>query len=125
MPKLQKAAHKSAPPNETKRQKFLKVRCTSREYEEVRQRAGQAGLTVSDYLRHAAFSQRIVARNAGAVIGELRRIGALIKHNYPSVQNWSVSEKRRYWQSHEQLWKLADQVALHLGLKKPQKTARS
>jgi hypothetical protein len=104
--------------SETKRTKFLKVRCTRDEYEQVRQRAGQAGMNVSDYLRHAAFNQRIIAPDAYVVLGELRRIGALIKHQYPAVQNWSSEEKRRYWQTREQLLACANQLARRWGIHK-------
>ena len=113
-----KGTRKSAKPEPARRTRFLKVRCTEDEYKQVRQRAGQAQMTLSDYLRHAAFHQRIVAKDAGSVIGELRRIGALIKHNYPRVLHWSDAEKRRYWKTHEQLWALADQLAHKIGLQK-------
>jgi hypothetical protein len=104
--------------NETKRTRLLKVRCTHDEYELVKHRAMQADLNVSDYLRHAAFHQKIIAQDAYVVLGELRRIGALIKHCYPSVQKWSVEEKRRYWKTREQLLKYADQIARKLGIQK-------
>jgi len=113
-----KSANKNAKTEPARRTSFLKVRCTEDEYEQVRQRAGQAQMTLSDYLRHAAFHQRIVAKDAGSVIGELRRIGALIKHNYPLVLNWSDAEKRSYWKTHEQLWALADQLARKIGLER-------
>jgi hypothetical protein len=105
-------------PDETKRTRFLKVRCTSDEYEQVRQRAGQAGLNISDYLRHAAFHQKIIGQDAYAVLGELRRIGALIKHCYPAAQNWSPEEKRRYWETRDQLLTCADQLARRWGVHK-------
>jgi hypothetical protein len=94
------------------------VRCTRGEYEEIRRRAGEAGMSLSEYLRCAAFNQRIVAKDAYSMIGELRKIGALIKHNYPSVKSWSGEERRRYWKSHEQLRELADAMACMIGLKK-------
>jgi hypothetical protein len=119
MVRNQKFAGRNTKSDEPKRTLFLKIRCTSREYEEVRKRAASADLNMSDYLRRAAFNQRIIAKDVGAVIGELRRIGALIKHNYPSTRNWSEPEKHRYWQTHQQLWKLADQIAGSVGLKKP------
>ncbi|MDR0478970.1 MAG: hypothetical protein LBH31_04020 [Burkholderiaceae bacterium] len=117
MVKPKKFADKNPKLNEAKRTKFLKIRCTHREYEQVRKRAASAGLTMSDYLRRAAFNHRILAKDVGAVIGELRRIGALIKHNYPTTGHWSEPQKRRYWQLHEQLWQLADQIACSIGLK--------
>ena len=100
------------------RQKFLKVRCTSDEYQEVQRRAEAAGMNMSDYLRCAAFTKKIIGRDAGALVGELRKIGALIKHNYPAVKSWSEEEKRRYWKDQERLWALADRIASSLGLRK-------
>jgi hypothetical protein len=113
-----KGARKNIEVGETKRTRFLKVRCTRDEYEQVRQRAGQADMNLSDYLRHAAFNQRIVAQDAYAVLSELRRIGALIKHGYPAVQNWSPEEKRRYWETREKLLAYADQMTHRLGIER-------
>jgi hypothetical protein len=110
--------------NETKRTRFLKVRCTRDEHEEVRQRASQAGMNLSDYLRHAAFHQKIIAQDAFAMLGELRRIGALIKHCYPSIQNWTPEEKRRYWDTREQLLTCAENIACTLGIQKSDQTDR-
>ena len=103
---------------EPKREKFLKVRCTDDEYQEVQRRAEAAGMNMSDFLRSAAFTKKIIGRDAGALVGELRKIGALIKHNYPAVKSWSDEEKKRYWNAHERLWELAGRIAVSLGLKK-------
>jgi hypothetical protein len=118
MARARKNGETSIKVSETRRTRFLKVRCTGDEYEQVRQRAGQAGLNISDYLRHAAFRQKIIAQDAYAVLGELRRIGALIKHRYPAVQNWSPEEKRRYWETREQLLACANQMARRWGIHK-------
>jgi hypothetical protein len=50
-------------------------------------------------------------------LGELRRIGGLLRHHYPAVMSWSEPEKRRYWKTHDQLLALADEFAQKVGLK--------
>ena len=118
MSKSEKKLKETRAADETKRGKFLKVRCTGDEYQEVQRRAEAAGMNMSDYLRGAAFTKKIIGRDAGALVGELRKIGALIKHNYPAVKSWSEEEKRRYWKDQERLWALADRIASSLGLRK-------
>jgi hypothetical protein len=118
MPRARKSDETNRKVGAPMRTKFLKVRCTEVEYEQIQQRAEHAGLNLSDYLRHAAFQQKIIAPDAYVVLGELRRIGALIKHCYPAVQNWSSEEKRRYWQTREQLLACADQLARRWGIHK-------
>jgi len=93
------------------------IRWTADEYTLLAQRAKKAGMSVSDYVRNAALEVQPVFRQDRSVVLELRRIGALIKHNYPKVKSWSDQERKRYWQTREQLLKYADQIAKKIGLK--------
>ena len=93
------------------------VRWTPKEYAEVVQRAKDAQMTVSEYIRHMALGKKIVPVMDEAWLRELRRIGALIKHNYPSVKFWTDQEKKHYWQTRDQLLELANRFAKRIGFK--------
>jgi hypothetical protein len=59
----------------------LKVRCLPSEAEEIRKKALDGGVTVSEFMRCAALGRK--TRNStleSQVINELRRLGGLQKH---------------------------------------------
>jgi hypothetical protein len=85
--------------------------------EELVARAKQAQMTVSEYVRHTVLGQKIVPKVDESWLNELRRIGALIKHRYPLVKSWSDQEKKRYWQTRDQLLALANSFAKQIGFK--------
>jgi len=95
------------------RTRFGKVRWTVDEYAEVAQRAEKLGLTGSSYIRHVTLGKKLVPAVDLMWIGELRRIGGLLRHHYPQVKsspNWTAKEKEKYWQTRNELLKFADQV---------------
>ncbi|MGA7178772.1 MAG: hypothetical protein WBX11_04180 [Thiobacillaceae bacterium] len=49
------------------------------------------------------------------MVGELRRLGAMLKHFYPRTANWTGEEKRRYWAGHEQMIRLAKLLQDRIG----------
>jgi len=97
------------------------IRWTEDEYALLVRRSRQAGLTVSRFVRHAALNQKFVSTVDVQWLGELRRIGALIKHNYPAVSTWTAQEKKNYWQTRERLLALAEQFAQKIGVAKPKR----
>ncbi|MHB1954476.1 MAG: plasmid mobilization protein [Sulfobacillus sp.] len=62
---------------------------------------------LSDYLRWIALGHRVCSVVDLQMVGELRRLGALLKHRYPQAAYWTPEEKRRYWAGYEQLMDLA------------------
>jgi len=98
---------------ETHRTRFGKVRWTVDEYAEIVERAKEVDMTVSSYIRQAALQKQIVPRVDLLWIGELRRIGGLLRHRYPQVKaspNWTAPEKQKYWQTRDELLKFARQA---------------
>lgn len=60
--------------------KVLNVRITAAERADVLEQAALAGLTVSAYCRRLVLGRVVTARVDTTVIGELRRLGGLLKH---------------------------------------------
>lgn len=60
--------------------KVLNIRITAAERAEVIEQAAIAGLTVSAYCRRLITGRVVSARVDTTVIGELRRLGGLLKH---------------------------------------------
>ena len=58
----------------------LKTRCLPEEAEEIRNKAMDSGVTVSEFLRCAAVGRKTRSTIDSQVINELRRLGGLQKH---------------------------------------------
>jgi hypothetical protein len=56
------------------------IRFTPSEFDELKEAASIAGITVSTYVRQRALGRRIAANTDLIAIRELRRIGGLLKH---------------------------------------------
>lgn len=56
------------------------VRLSPDEKEEIRKSAALAGCTVSEYIRKRALKQKIITCADQATVGELLRLGGLLKH---------------------------------------------
>jgi len=113
---------------EIHRARFGKVRWTVGEYAEVAQRAEKVGMTVSSYIRHVALGKKLVPLVDLTWIGELRRIGGLIKHCYPQVKsspNWTAQEKEKYWQTHNELLEFASQATRAITGRKAETSVKS
>ena len=98
---------------EIHRTRFGKVRWTVDEYAELVERAEKVGMTVSSYIRHVSLGKKLVPLVDLMWIGELRRIGGLLRHRYPQVKaspNWTAQEKEKYWQTREELLEFARQA---------------
>jgi len=121
-------ATSAAANTEIHRTRFGKVRWTVDEYAEIVERAKEVDMTVSSYIRHAALQKEIVPRVDLLWIGELRRIGGLLRHRYPQVKaspNWIAQEKQKYWQTRDELLKFARQATQTITGKKPRVSMKS
>ncbi|MEJ2631879.1 MAG: hypothetical protein P8011_05525 [Acidihalobacter sp.] len=78
--------------------------------EDVKQKAKAAGLPVAEFVRRAIDGRRTASVVDRQMVGELRRLGALLKHRYPKDSNWSLEEKREYWAQMERITALAGEL---------------
>jgi Mobilization protein NikA len=88
----------------------IEFRCSEMERQVISDKASTAGLTLSDFVRRASLGRKILPITDREMVGELCRLGAMLKHFYPKTTNWTVEEKRRYWTGHEQLMTLARSI---------------
>lgn len=88
----------------------LEFRCDPAARDHITTQAAKAGLTVSAFLRRVALGQVVPSIVDQMMIGELRRLGAMLKHLYPRNANWTIEEKRRWWATRETLMTLAARI---------------
>ena len=88
----------------------LEFRCDPEVRDHITIQAGKAGLTVSAFLRRVALGRVVPSIVDQAMVGELRRVGALLKHLYPKESTWTTDEKRRWWATRETLMALAARI---------------
>ncbi len=65
--------------------RLVRIRCSEAENRAIRDKAMSAGLTTSEFIRRAALGRvmwSVVDREA---VGELRRLGAMLKYFYPTT----------------------------------------
>jgi hypothetical protein len=67
----------------------------------------QTNIGKSEYCRRAVLGVPIHSATDQQMVSELKRLGALMKHQYPKHSNWLDHEKRDYWQLMNQLNDLA------------------
>ena len=89
------------------RRRVIKVYVDEAGYQRIAGNAASANLFLSDYLRRIALGHRVRSVVDRQMVGELRRLGAMLKHLYPKASHWTTEEKRRYWAGYEQLMMLA------------------
>ncbi|MGA7181164.1 MAG: hypothetical protein WBX11_16480 [Thiobacillaceae bacterium] len=97
------------------RNRRIKFRCTEQDEQTIRDKADRAKLTLSEYLRRTALGRKVVSVVDREMVGELCRLGAMLKHFYPKVATWTPEEKRRYWAGHEKLMDLAQALQSRIG----------
>ena len=88
----------------------IEFRCDENERQAITDRALRAELTLSEFIRRASLGRVIKSVVDREAIGELRRLGAMLKHLYPKTTQWTLEEKRRYWMAHERLMALAKAI---------------
>ena len=62
------------------------MRLTPEEKMRLDERADITGLSASEYIRRRIFGGTIVAYTDLKIVGELRRIGGLLKHNFETLR---------------------------------------
>lgn len=60
----------------------LRLRCSPEDEAAIREKAADAGLTVSAFLRAAALARKTRSTVDSQTINELRRLGGLLKHQF-------------------------------------------
>ena len=88
----------------------IEFRCDENERQAITDRALRAELTLSEFIRRASLGRVIKSVVDREAIGELRRLGAMLKHLYPKTTQWTLDEKRHYWTAHERLMALAKAI---------------
>ncbi|MGO9446788.1 MAG: plasmid mobilization protein [Thiobacillaceae bacterium] len=88
----------------------IEFRCSEIERRAISGKASVAELTVSEFVRRVALGRKILPVTDRVMVGELRRLGAMLKHRYPKNANWTLEEKRRYWAGLERLIALAKSI---------------
>lgn len=66
------------------------IRLTPQEKMRLDEQADIAGLSVSEYMRRRFFGGTIAAYTDLRTVGELRRIGGLLKHNFATLRQANV-----------------------------------
>ncbi|MHB8414664.1 MAG: plasmid mobilization protein [Acidiferrobacteraceae bacterium] len=93
-----------------RRRRVIKVYVDEASYQHIAENAAKANQFLSDYLRRIALGHRVRSVVDTQMVGELRRLGALLKHRYPQAAYWTPEEKRRYWAGYEALMALATKL---------------
>ena len=99
------------------RRRVIKVYVDAAGYQHIAGNAASANLFLSDYLRRIALGHQVRSVVDRQMVGELRRLGALLKHRYPQTAYWTTEEKRRYWAGYKELMALA--AALEVAIESP------
>lgn len=66
--------------------KWVTIRVTDMEKARLMEQADIAGLSLSEYARRRFFGGTIAACTDVKTVGELRRIGGLLKHNFATLR---------------------------------------
>lgn len=67
------------------------IRLTPHEKTRLHEQADIAGLSLSEYARRRFFGGKIAAYTDVKTVGELRRIGGLLKHNFETLRQANAS----------------------------------
>ncbi|MHB1586275.1 MAG: plasmid mobilization protein [Acidiferrobacteraceae bacterium] len=92
------------------RRRVIKIYVDEAGYQQIADNAAKANRFLSDYLRRIALGHRVRSVVDTQMVGERRRLGALLKHRYPQAAYWTPEEKRRYWAGYEALMALATKL---------------
>lgn len=103
----------SAPAAEHKKQKIT-FRLTDKEVEDIDLKLTRTPLVRSEFIRRAVLGTPIHSSTDQQMVSELKRLGALMKHQYPKHSNWTDPEKRSYWLLMEQLNNLAKNLQANI-----------
>jgi hypothetical protein len=76
----QPKSKKQEPEKRERRTRRVSIRLSEAEYAQITGELAISGLTVSTYARKRLLRERVASRADLAVLGELRRLGGLLKH---------------------------------------------
>ncbi len=94
---------------ETKGTKIT-FRLAAKEVELLNAKVGQTRVGKSEFIRRAILGMPIHSATDHQMVSELKRLGALMKHQYPKHSNWLDHEKKDYWQLMSRLNALASRL---------------
>lgn len=95
---------------DVQRDEKITFRVSASESALIAEKLTQVNIGKSDFLRRAALGVPIHAATDHQMVAELKRLGALMKYQYPKNSNWLDHEKKDYWQLMTQLNDLARQL---------------
>ena len=88
----------------------ITFRLAAKEVELLNAKVGQTKYGKSEFIRRAILGMPIHSATDHQMISELKRLGALMKHQYPKHSNWLDHEKKDYWQLMSRLNALASRL---------------
>lgn len=88
----------------------ITFRVSSAESALIEEKLTQVSIGKSEFIRRAVLSVPIHSATDHQMISELKRLGALMKYQYPKNSNWADHEKKDYWQLLTRLNTLASQL---------------
>lgn len=103
----------SAAAAEHKKQK-ISFRLATKDVDALDAKLDQTNIGRSEFIRRAVFGVPIHSSTDQQMVSELKRLGALMKHQYPKHSNWTDPEKRAYWLLMEQLNSLAKNLQANI-----------
>lgn len=94
---------------ETREQKIT-FRLSPKEVELLKGKVEQTRVGKSEFIRRAILGMPIHSATDHQMVSELKRLGAMMKHQYPKYTNWLDHEKKDYWQLMKRLNALANRL---------------
>lgn len=88
----------------------ITVRLSSDEVEAMASKINRTNIGKSEFVRRAVLGVPIHSSTDHQMISELKRLGGLMKHQYPKHSNWLDHEKKDYWQLMKRLNELASKL---------------
>lgn len=88
----------------------ITVRLSSDEMSVMLGKISKTNVGKSEFVRRAVLGVPVHSATDHQMISELKRLGALMKHQYPKHSNWLDHEKKDYWQLMNRLNTLASQL---------------
>lgn len=88
----------------------ITFRVSSDESALITEKLSSTNIGKSEFIRRAVLGMPIHSATDHQMVAELKRLGALMKHQYPKNSNWLDHEKKDYWQLMTRLNDLARQL---------------
>lgn len=88
----------------------ITVRLSSDEMSAMLDKISKTNIGKSEFVRRSVLGAPVHSATDHQMIAELKRLGGLMKHQYPKNSNWADHEKKDYWQLMTRLNALASQL---------------